>query len=65
MGLIERWKSEYFPIDECRLNSLPREAAPATLNDSQGAFILLGGLTVVASILLLIEMKTSFSKYKK
>ena len=57
-GLMERWRRMYYPRDECSVAGRAR-AEPASLTESQGAFVLLAACVALAALLLLAEIVTS------
>ncbi|KAK2152669.1 hypothetical protein LSH36_322g05030 [Paralvinella palmiformis] len=62
-GIIEKWKTEYYPRDMCSLQANGHSSDPASIRDTQGAFFLLCFGVVIALLLLLVE--GLWSLYKK
>ena len=54
-GMIERWKQIYYPRDMCASKESSRVPDPATLQDTQGAFVLLAIGMLLSWLFLLLE----------
>ncbi len=54
-GMIEKWRKLYYPRDLCSLQSASRLPDPATLQDTQGAFLMLGIGVALSAISLAAE----------
>ena len=56
-GLVEKWRKVYYPINKCQTNVQDFAKEPATLENVQGAFVLLLIGIVFSVFAIIIEIR--------
>jgi hypothetical protein len=65
-GMIEKWRKEYYPRNKCNRHGDGPMTDPATIKDTQGAFLILSiGIFLGAVVLLLEGIRTIYLKHRR